>query len=110
MFFIFQIFWRAYGIGALFDMGVVVVLHFPEPWMAFGIYLCFVSFFHISEYLATALFNPSSLMLESFLVNHSLAYNLAHILCLLEYTIWWLVYPGKLCEFDCWRSLHKFFF
>lgn len=89
----FEIFWRAYSIGALFVLGIALILYFPVSWRAFGVYACVVAFFHISEYLCTALFNPSSLRLESFLINHSFAYNLAHMLCLTEYVIWWLVYP-----------------
>lgn len=84
----FAIFWRAYGIGGLFLCGLSVIYYASRTWHAFGLYLCIVAFFHISEYLATALFNPSTLKLESFLINHSVAYNIAHLLCVVEYLFW----------------------
>ncbi|XP_039271120.2 uncharacterized protein LOC120345655 [Styela clava] len=94
----FSIFWRSYGIGGVFLLGLALIFHGPQQFLAFGLYLCIVAFFHISEYLATALFNPSTLTLESFLINHSFAYNLAHLLCVIEYVAWCWLYPSiKLC-------------
>lgn len=90
----FQVFWRAYFLGCSFLLGLFIAFYQAEVWMALGVYICVVSFFHISEYLSTAFLNPSTLKIESFLINHSTAYNIAHVLCIVEYFLWsWLI-PG----------------
>lgn len=53
----------------------------------FGFYLIILSVFHFSEYLTTALTNPSSLSCDSFLLNHSISYWLAAILSWAEFFI-----------------------
>lgn len=52
---------------------------------AFGIYLVVLAFFHFSEFLVTGLTNPQNLSLDSYLVNHSLAYSLAALASWLEH-------------------------
>lgn len=90
----FQIFWRAYFIGLTLLLGWAIISYASSVWRGLGLYLCVLAFFHISEYLATAAYNPGSLRLESFLINHSFAYNVAHIACCLEYAIWCFIFPG----------------
>ena len=53
-----------------------------------------LSTFHFGEYIATALFNPTELKLEAFILNHSLEYNLALLLSWIEYGIWLYFFPG----------------
>lgn len=57
-------------------------------------YLCSLSFFHYSEYLVTAIINPRSLTLDSFLLNHSLEYTLAAVSSWMEFTVEKLTVPG----------------
>lgn len=57
-------------------------------------YLCSLSFFHYSEYLVTAVINPRSLSLDSFLLNHSVEYTLAAVSSWLEFTVEKLTVPG----------------
>ncbi|PWA24240.1 hypothetical protein CCH79_00017905 [Gambusia affinis] len=56
-------------------------------------YMCSLSFFHYSEYLVTAVINPRSLSLDSFLLNHSLEYTLAAVSSWLEFTVEKLTVP-----------------
>lgn len=56
--------------------------------------MCSLSFFHYSEYLVTAIINPHSLSLDSFLLNHSVEYTLAAICSWVEFTVEKLTVPG----------------
>lgn len=56
--------------------------------------MCSLSFFHYSEYLVTAIINPHSLSLDSFLLNHSMEYTLAAISSWVEFTVEKLTVPG----------------
>lgn len=57
-------------------------------------YMCSLSFFHYSEYLVTAIINPRSLSLDSFLLNHSMEYTLAAVSSWVEFTVEKLTIPG----------------
>ncbi|NXA56533.1 ICMT methyltransferase, partial [Nothocercus julius] len=50
-------------------------------------YMCSLSLFHYSEYLVTAINNPRSLSLDSFLLNHSFEYNLAAFSSWVEFAL-----------------------
>ncbi|NXA40272.1 ICMT methyltransferase, partial [Eudromia elegans] len=50
-------------------------------------YMCSLSLFHYSEYLVTAINNPRSLSLDSFLLNHSFEYNLAALSSWVEFAL-----------------------
>lgn len=56
--------------------------------------MCSLSFFHYSEYLVTAIINPRSLSLDSFLLNHSMEYTLAAVSSWVEFTVEKLTVPG----------------
>ncbi|CAM9303939.1 unnamed protein product [Lampetra planeri] len=58
-------------------------------------YMCSLSFFHYSEYLVTAIINPRSLSLDSFLLNHSVEYTLAAVSSWVEFTVEKLTVPGR---------------
>lgn len=62
-------------------------------------YMCSLSFFHYSEYLVTAIINPHSLSLDSFLLNHSVEYTLAAVSSWVEFTVEKLTVPG-------WSVIH----
>jgi len=57
--------------------------------------MCSLSLFHYSEYLVTAINNPRSLSLDSFLLNHSFEYNLAALSSWVEFTLEKLLFPGR---------------
>ncbi|XP_060707842.1 60S ribosomal protein L22 isoform X3 [Hemiscyllium ocellatum] len=89
----YQVAVRACFLG--FVCGCGLLLSFGgSSWQHFGWYLCSLSFFHYSEYLVTAVINPKSLSLDSFLLNHSMAYTLAAMSSWVEFTIEKLLFPG----------------
>ncbi|CAI5678609.1 unnamed protein product [Oreochromis niloticus] len=55
--------------------------------------MCSLSFFHYSEYLVTAIINPRSLSLDSFLLNHSVEYTLAAVSSWVEFIVEKLTVP-----------------
>lgn len=58
-----------------------------EHFVPLGFYLLLLSSFHFGEYFVTSLTNPSTLSLDSFLLNHSLAYELAILSSFVEYLL-----------------------
>ncbi|KAM6924554.1 protein-S-isoprenylcysteine O-methyltransferase [Xenentodon cancila] len=83
---------RAGFLGVTFGCGLII--SFSETtWTHFGWYMCSLSFFHYSEYLVTAIINPRSLSLDSFLLNHSVEYTLAAVSSWVEFTVEKLMVP-----------------
>ena len=76
----------AHGLGAAFSAGVFTAM-MDSPTAYFGMYVTSLSFFHLSEYVLTALYNPTTLTTDSFLINHSTAYVSAMISSFVEYFI-----------------------
>ena len=68
--------------GAGFTLGIS-----PLPWNNFGWYMVTLAFFHLSEYILTALYNSEHLSVDSFMINHSLEYHMAIIASVLEYVM-----------------------
>ncbi|KAM4651704.1 protein-S-isoprenylcysteine O-methyltransferase isoform 1-T2 [Discoglossus pictus] len=83
---LYQVAIRAAFLGFAFGCGLLVGSS-QSPWKHFAWYICSLSFFHYSEYLITAINNPKSLSLDSFLLNHSLEYKLAAVSSWVEFTI-----------------------
>ncbi len=86
-------------LGVVFGCGVV--LSYSVHDMRFlGFYIMILTFFHVSEYIATSIYNPHTLTVDSFLLNHSKEYALAAIGSWLEYSIEYYFFPSlKLCWF-----------
>ncbi|XP_063319925.1 protein-S-isoprenylcysteine O-methyltransferase [Pelmatolapia mariae] len=83
---------RACFLGVTFGCGLII--SFSETtWTHFGWYMCSLSFFHYSEYLVTAIINPRSLSLDSFLLNHSVEYTLAAVSSWVEFIVEKLTVP-----------------
>ena len=84
----FSVYWRSNIIANVMLIGIQISLqdsyYNVRP---FGFYLIALSLFHLSEYLITLISNYKSLNLRSFLLNHSLEYNLAAMASWLEYFI-----------------------
>ncbi|XP_053173675.1 protein-S-isoprenylcysteine O-methyltransferase [Scomber japonicus] len=83
---------RACFLGVTFGCGLVISCS-ETTWTQFGWYMCSLSFFHYSEYLVTAIINPRSLSLDSFLLNHSVEYTLAAVSSWVEFTVEKLIVP-----------------
>lgn len=69
--------------------------------------MCSMSFFHYSEYLVTAIINPRSLSLDSFLLNHSVEYTVAAVSSWVEFTIEKLSVPGLASYHTCAQWLRS---
>lgn len=92
----FQIAWRAALLGFVFSTGFYILLHASTQWKAFGIYSMFLAIFHYSEYLGIAISNPSTLSVDSFILNHSLHYHIAAVSSWIEFGIESHFFPGEL--------------
>ncbi|XP_061758361.1 protein-S-isoprenylcysteine O-methyltransferase-like [Nerophis ophidion] len=84
---------RACFLGVTFGCGLIISCT-ETTWTHFGWYMCSLAFFHYSEYLVTAIINPRSLSLDSFLLNHSVEYTLAAVSSWLEFTLEMLTFPA----------------
>ncbi|XP_019746388.1 protein-S-isoprenylcysteine O-methyltransferase [Hippocampus comes] len=83
---------RACFLGVIFGCGLIISCT-ETTWTHFGWYMCSLAFFHYSEYLVTAIINPHSLSLDSFLLNHSVEYTLAAVSSWVEFTVEKLTFP-----------------
>ena len=79
-------------LGGIFGVGALVSGS-TEDYRFFGMYLMALSFFHASEYVATATYNSKTLSLNSFLINHSREYAIAAVTSWIEYVIEYSFYP-----------------
>ncbi|XP_048879979.1 protein-S-isoprenylcysteine O-methyltransferase-like [Brienomyrus brachyistius] len=91
---------RACLLGFTFGCGLLISFG-QTTWSHFGWYMCALSFFHYSEYLMTAVMNPHSLTLDSFLLNHSVEYTVAAVCSWLEFILEKLLIP----DLKQWRWL-----
>lgn len=90
----FKIAWRAALLGFVFCTGFYILFYAPNQWKAFGIYSMFLAIFHYSEYLGIAISNPSTLSVDSFILNHSLHYHVAAASSWIEFGIESYYFPG----------------
>ncbi|XP_005099274.1 protein-S-isoprenylcysteine O-methyltransferase [Aplysia californica] len=84
---------RAGNLGIVFSLGFLLTLY-STFWYHFGWYTMALTFFHWSEYQSTALTNPKSLNLESFLLDHSREYKMAAAASCLEFILEGYAFPG----------------
>lgn len=92
----FSIAWRAGLLGGVFGFGLYVSNVEETALRPFGIYLCILSFFHWSEYFTTAISCRETLTLDSFLLNHSVAYWAAAAMSWVEFGLEYYFCPCKL--------------
>ena len=64
-------------LGVVFGSGFIISVLNLYSLRIFGFYVLALSFFHYSEYFSTAATNPTSLSLDSYLLNHSISYWVA---------------------------------
>lgn len=84
----FSIYWRSSLLTNSFLVGFMIANQelYPST-VCFGNYLMCLSFFHLSEFVTTALYNQSEVSTDSFLINHSWEYGLAMLVSWLEFSI-----------------------
>ncbi|XP_065061545.1 protein-S-isoprenylcysteine O-methyltransferase-like [Rhopilema esculentum] len=72
-------------IGTVFGAGVIIG-NTHTAWNTLGWYMVALGFFHISEYLLTALYNYNELSIDSFILNHSFEYHIAIAASFVEFS------------------------
>ena len=80
-------------LGTIFGCGYVLGTT-NTTWNMFGWYLVTLAFFHLSEYILTALYNYGSLSIDSFILNHSREYHFAIAASVAEFCIEALLIPN----------------
>lgn len=80
-------------LGVVIAVGVLVAWS-PHPWSYFGFYAAALGFFHVSEYILTSIYNPHTLSMDSFLINHSREYAIAAVGSWVEYWVELYFFPG----------------
>ncbi|KAI5635192.1 isoprenylcysteine carboxyl methyltransferase (ICMT) family domain-containing protein [Phthorimaea operculella] len=60
---------------------------FNSGWRVFGLYTMIMAFFHFSEFMAVAMTNPTTLSIDSFILNHSKQYGLAAVSSWIEWAV-----------------------
>lgn len=88
---------RAAFLGMICGGALISSTLVPCPLNIFCMYLVFLSSFHFSEYLLTAMYNPESLSTDSFLLNHSREYCIAAVTSWVEYFIEAYFFPSSKC-------------
>lgn len=90
----FSIYWRSCLLTNTFLVGFLISSQTMYPSLVcFGYYLMCVSFFHLSEFVVTALFNQTEVSTDSFLINHSWEYGLAMLMSWLEFFVEAMIVP-----------------
>ncbi|XP_045163951.2 protein-S-isoprenylcysteine O-methyltransferase-like [Mercenaria mercenaria] len=84
---------RGCFLGLVFGFGLILSFQ-TSSWTHFGWYLTCLSVFHWSEFYTTAVTNPRSLTLESYLLDHSREYKIAAAASWIEFTVEWFIFPG----------------
>lgn len=85
---------RAAFLGMLFGGSIMLAILWNAPSRLFFIYLVFLSFFHFSEYMMTAIYNSHRLTLDSFLLNHSMEYQIAAVSSWIEFLVESYFFPS----------------
>lgn len=85
-------------LGVLFTSGLLLTMSGSDLRYA-GFYAAALAFFHFSEYMVTSVFNPHTLTVDSFLINHSKEYVVAAVFSWCEYALEYYFFPGM-------KSLH----
>lgn len=88
---------RAALLGTFFGGSLILIFIAPCPWNVFATYVAFLTFFHFSEYIMTALYNADRLSLDSFLLNHSFEYQVAAVFSWIEFCFEAWLFPKMKC-------------
>ncbi|KAG0206020.1 hypothetical protein BGX28_002476 [Mortierella sp. GBA30] len=92
-----------FGLGALFGASVILATIVQTPIPQFWLFLAALGVFHALEYIAIALFNPTKLKLDSFLLNHSPEYTMATASGITEFLIELFFFP----QMKSWGFFNK---
>ncbi|CAL1682393.1 unnamed protein product [Lasius platythorax] len=85
--FTYQVTVRALFLGYVLGIGILISITASPSWQIFGIYMIILASFHYSEFLTIAWTNPTVLSIDSFILNHSIAYGVAAGLSWIEFFV-----------------------
>lgn len=91
-----QVILCSHGLGVAFTSGLLMTTS-GQCFSYFGYYMIALSFFHVSEYIVTSIFNARTLSLDSFLLNHSPEYCIAAAASWVEFWIEYYLFPQLKC-------------
>ncbi|CAH1401701.1 unnamed protein product [Nezara viridula] len=91
--FLYEVGVRALLLGSFFSIGILVAFLAPDSYKVFGWYLSVLTFFHYSEFLAIAISNPETLSVKSYILNHSVDYQIAALASWIEFFVERYFYP-----------------
>lgn len=83
----------ALSLGLVCGLGGYIYISHDAPLCYVGVYMSSLTFFHLSEYFTTALFNRQRLSPDSFLLNHSKEYIVAALCSWIEYAVEYAFFP-----------------
>lgn len=83
----YQVAARSIFLGYVTGIAIIIFSTALPSWRMFGVYVAVLAMFHYTEFLAIAWTNPSSLSIDSFVLNHSVAYGVAACSSWIEFMI-----------------------
>ncbi|XP_014607976.1 PREDICTED: protein-S-isoprenylcysteine O-methyltransferase [Polistes canadensis] len=102
----YQVALRSTFLGYVVGVGITIFSIASPSWQMFGAYMTMLAIFHYSEFLSIAWANPSSLSIDSFVLNHSIAYGIAASFSWIEYVLERQLYPQmKMASFISYFGL-----
>lgn len=93
LFLLFQVAVRSMFLGYVVGIAIVIFFTASPSWQMFGAYMAIIAMFHYTEFLAIAWTNPSTLSIDSFVLNHSISYGIAACSSWIEFIIERYYYP-----------------
>jgi len=83
----------AYILGVCLPLGLWIWWA-GSSYAVLGLYIASLSVYHQLEFMSTAMFNPTTLSNDSFLLNHSTEFALAMAISFVEFWVEWFFFPG----------------
>ncbi|KAI8445803.1 Isoprenylcysteine carboxyl methyltransferase family-domain-containing protein [Phakopsora pachyrhizi] len=76
----------AFLLGCCFTFNLnKAISNYHSKWFPLHIYFLTLTTFHLLEFLVTAIWNPTRVTVDSFLLNNGLSYYLAQLVCTIEF-------------------------
>ena len=92
---VFKIYWRSCILTNGFLIGIILSNQSSVEFLnVFGNYFMCLCFFHLSEFVFTALYNHKEVSTDSFLLNHSMEYGLAAMASWVEFFLEGIIFPS----------------
>lgn len=105
-FLFFQVAVRSTFLGYVVGIAIIIFSTASPSWQMFGAYMAVIAIFHYTEFLAIAWTNPSTLSIDSFVLNHSISYGIAACSSWIEFFVERYYFPDmKMASFFSYVGL-----